>query len=374
MLTIYFLVGILYLLLLGRLRTFWKPSQKPIQLERPSEMISIIIPFRNEAENLPDVLKSVLALSFRPLQVVFVNDSSEDDSVDVLSKLLADVQEESISFEILHAHGTGKKAALQTGIQHASGGIVLTTDADCHLPSAWVEMMCAPFTSDRIQLTAGPVISKGQNGFLEKFQQVEWASVLLVTQASFALNMPLMCSGANLAFRKSAFVQVDGYKGNEHLLSGDDEFLLKKVVRYFGSDAAIYVKEEDALVKTQSQASWASLFSQKVRWASKWKLHQSTVHLLSSLLPAMLQFFFLISIVLLGQGTLGVMTFCVLWSIKIFSEYWNLSLVLNSYRIRHATWVFVVTSLIHPIYVIRVVLGALFGKFVWKGRNSLDKP
>lgn len=337
-------------------------------------MVTVIIPFRNEAENLPSIYRSVRALNYRPLQVLFVNDCSEDNSVFILSKLLAQTNEVDMSFEILHAQGIGKKSALHTGIQHACSEIILTTDADCDLPVFWVDLMVSSFIEKEVQLVAGPVISEGGTDFLRRFQQIEWASVLLATQTGFALRKPLMCSGANLAYRKSAFLEVDGYIGNEHIMSGDDEFLLKKVIRHFGVESVRYIKEEEVLVLTKAQASWSRLFSQKVRWASKWKLHQSAIHSFSSILPVLFQLIFLSSFVLLSQGKQGVIVFCFLWGAKIISEYWSLSFVLGSFSINQPRWSVSLTSIFHPIYVMRVVFGALLGKFDWKGRNSLDKP
>ncbi|EOZ96891.1 N-acetylglucosaminyltransferase [Indibacter alkaliphilus LW1] len=372
MLTIYFLVGILYLLLMGRLRMYWQKKKSHAQSEKSDEMVNILIPFRNEAENLPLIFNSVVELNYRPLQVFFINDASEDNSVKIISKLVAEGESKDISFIILETSGVGKKAALQTGIQEVSSGIILTTDADCKLPPSWVELMCEPFHSDKIQLVAGPVMSNGQSGFLEKFQQVEWASVLLVTQASFESGNPLMCSAANLAFRRAAFMEVGGYMGNEHLLSGDDEFLLKKILRHFGVNSVSYINDQGSLVKTSAQGSWQLLFSQKIRWASKWKQHQSNFHMLSSLLPVLIQLFFLSSFILLTRGAQGQLVFCIVWGVKFLSEYKSLSTVLKSYGIKQALWVFLATSIFHPVYVLRVVLGALSGKFEWKGRKSSD--
>jgi hypothetical protein len=115
-----------------------------------------------------------------------------------------------------------------------------------------------------VHLVAGPVISSGQSGFFDRFQQIEWASILLVTQAGFSLGNPIMCSAANMAFRKSSFLQVNGFEGNDHIPTGDDEFLLKKTVRHFGAVSARYMNDRNVLVKTRPHAKWSELFSQRI--------------------------------------------------------------------------------------------------------------
>jgi poly-beta-1,6-N-acetyl-D-glucosamine synthase len=271
----------------------------------------------------------------------------------------------------INSTGIGKKAAIKTGIQNATGSIILTTDADCFLPSDWVEEMIRPFSNKSIKMVAGPVLPKGDIGFFEIFQQIEWASILLVTQAGFYFGSPIMCSAANMGYRKSAFLEVEGYLGNENLLSGDDEFLLKKMVKRYRPDAVVYQKEN--LVFTQPLGSWKSLFSQRFRWASKWKSHQSIGHILSALFPVAVQLIFLSSISLLFLGILGSLVFGLIWFLKIFFETQTLGKVLGGFGIHPKKRWFLLTGLIHPIYVLVSAVGALFLKFEWKGRYSSGK-
>src|SRR5690606_11701449 len=94
----------------------------------------------------------------------------------------------------------------------------------------------------------------------------------------FSRGQALLCSGANLAYRKSAFEGVEGYSGNENYASGDDEFLLKKVIQEYGKNAVHYLHGVEVLVMTKPLKSWDELVWQRVRWASKWRAHQSPIH------------------------------------------------------------------------------------------------
>jgi cellulose synthase/poly-beta-1,6-N-acetylglucosamine synthase-like glycosyltransferase len=180
-----------------------------------------------------------------------------------------------------------------------------------------------------------------------------------------------MCSAANMAYRKKAFLEVEGYEGNEALLSGDDEFLLKKMVHTYGVDAVVYLNQN--LVFTQPQASWASLFSQRIRWASKWKSHQSLAHVLSAVFPVAVQLVFLSSFFLLFLGIPGVLVFASIWILKFYFETYTLGNVLRNFGIRpHIIW-FLMTGIVHPMYVLVSAFGTLFVKFEWKGRYSSGK-
>lgn len=374
MLTFYFLVGILYVLMMGTLAYLWRSEAKGGKKKQGKYSVSIILPFRNEAHHLPTILDSVFRLDYERFELILVDDGSDDGSWEIAKNILAACVKNNFSFLLVKSEGAGKKAALNTGISQAKGEIILTTDADCRLPENWLHVMTAEFSEEGVHLVAGPVLTQNGTDFFDHFQQIEWASILLLSKVSVDLGNPLMCSGANLAFRKSAFKAVEGYQGNFEHLSGDDEFLLKKMVRKYGAKAVFYQHTPDAVVVTVPQRSLKSLFSQRIRWASKWKMHRSWVHALSALAPVLFQLIFLSAVFLVGLGYWGLALLSLLLLSKILGEWYALSTVLDFYDRRVSFWSFVKTSCIHPFFVLGVVIGVLIGKFDWKGRNSSFKP
>src|SRR5690606_23630614 len=111
--------------------------------------------------------------------VVFIDDSSTDGSSAIVSDFIR--RENLDDWVLLKSAGIGKKAALTTGVQYTQAEQILTTDADCVLPSDWVIRMTRPFHQSDIQLVAGPVMTLGDTGFFARFQQIEWSSILLLT-------------------------------------------------------------------------------------------------------------------------------------------------------------------------------------------------
>ncbi|GMQ25113.1 glycosyltransferase [Algoriphagus sp. oki45] len=368
MMVYFYLIWIFsYILLLVLLVRKWpSKDKKPSGEAFAFPNISLIIPFRNESKLAEPLAKELGKISPEVTEILLVDDQSEDDSFAIFSEL-AHVNSK---IRILQSPGTGKKAALNWGIQQVRGEIILTSDADCSFAEGWVKEMAAPFQNPQVQLVAGPVLTKADPRiFQEVFQQIEWASILLVTQFSFQSRKPLMCSGANLAFRKSAFLRVGGYMGNDHLLSGDDEFLLKKMSREFGARACIYLPFKQVLVRTLPQPSWYALFNQRIRWASKWKEHGSAAHFFSAVLAAISQWVWLFSFILPIDGLWGIWAFLGVWAGKLAIERWALEKVLRSLgRTPGRYWA--LTSLFHPFYVIGVSIGSIWGKFEWKGRSN----
>ena len=77
-----------------------------------------------------------------------------------------------------------------------------------------------------------------------------------------------MSNGANSCFNKSVFLEQKGFSGNERIASGDDIFLLEKIISKYPKGVA-FIKSQDAIVLTKSENTWRELINQKIRWAAK---------------------------------------------------------------------------------------------------------
>lgn len=92
-------------------------------------MISIVIPCKNEAENIPPLLDEIAEhLADRDIEVLIVNDGSTDATSDVLKS-----QAESRSFPVRHLRhqaSVGQSLSLRTGVLAARGDIIATIDGD----------------------------------------------------------------------------------------------------------------------------------------------------------------------------------------------------------------------------------------------------
>lgn len=328
--------------------------------------VTLLIPFRNELKNLENLSAELPKLDYPNLKIILIDDQSEDDSLVFLQEKLKSDRR----VKILQSPGIGKKKAIEFGVNASDTELILCSDADCSFPKDWVRETVQPFSDPKIQLAAGPVISKGKTDIFQRFQQIEWSSILLLTQYFFTQKQPVMCSAANLAYRKSAFEAVKGYNQNWQHPSGDDEFLLKKISQHFGGECCVYLPFSENLVFTKPHATFSDLLIQRKRWAGKWKVHRDNVNALSAVFSFLIQLVWLGSVVLLGFGIWGTLVFSVVWLGKILAEKRVLGKILLGFGMKLSFFDFLWTGILHPFYVIFVAFDSIRGKFTWKGRGN----
>ena len=92
--------------------------------------ISVVIPLYNEAESLPELaawIDRVMKANNFTYEVIFVNDGSRDNSLEVIRELASkNPAFHAVSF----SRNYGKSPALDTGFRRAQGDVVITMDAD----------------------------------------------------------------------------------------------------------------------------------------------------------------------------------------------------------------------------------------------------
>lgn len=370
---LYFLFALTYFWSLRYLTSIWdNKTKEPLpKLGLSQSLLSsctLMIPFRNEEENLRLLLPHFIEILPSLANVCFIDDHSEDNGEEMVGQFIENHKLDN--WQLIKNKGIGKKAALSTGIQASKSAIIVTTDADVKVNKAWLSQIIAPFQDPTIQLVAGPVMTTSGDDIFSDFQQIEWASLILMTQVSFAEANPLMCSGANLAFRKEAFIEVGGYDGNTHIPSGDDEFLLKKMRARFGASAIDYLVSPLSLVNTHAWKSPLDWIRQRSRWASKWNAHKERGHWLSAVLLAVFCTLLLASLPLAflsWEFTLGMLLF---WALRMKFEKVVLGKVLSHFGLGFSNLSWFLSGWIYPLLVLCTLPFAIFGNYTWKGRKS----
>jgi cellulose synthase/poly-beta-1,6-N-acetylglucosamine synthase-like glycosyltransferase len=334
----------------------------------PDEFISVIIPFRNEEDNILNSIKSIMNQDYPEdkFEVIYVNDSSEDDS---LAILMQNIRRENIRVLNLNESGTlssNKKTAVLYGIEHSRGDIIVTTDADCvHNPS-WLTLLLKNFTPDTAMVSGG-VRFHPLNNFFDKLQALEFASLVISGAGLTGAGSPIICNGANLAYRKKVFYDLNGFKDNQHLASGDDEFLMQKISRQTDLKISFCI-EKNAVVSTNPNSSFSSFFNQRSRWGSKGLFYNHKV-----MLQLLLIFLFYTSLpfqIILGFSfpVFHITAFSII-SLKMLAEYLVLKRGLNLILDKSLIKYFFITELLHLPYIIIMPLAGTFSGFKWKNRK-----
>lgn len=335
----------------------------------PKEFVSVIIPFRNESENILNCLKSLSTQEYPvdKFEVIYVNDSSTDGS---LEKLLKADKPENISVISVPEHSLSKaykKRAVSYGIDNSRGEIIVTTDADCIQNPKWLSSLLSQFTEDTA-LISGAVKFEPSKSIFGQVQVLEFAGLILAGAGLIGSGKPTICNGANLSFRKSVFHELGGYSDQMHLSSGDDELLMQKIA----SETKYKVKfcwDKNAVVTTNPNKDLRGFIHQRKRWASKGLFYQNKklvlllamIYLFYLSIPLQIIFSFFISKFFL----LTVITFLLT---KFSLEYRVISkgkdLLFDGAVLRY----FLIVELFQIIYIIVIgVLGA-YGNIIWKER------
>ena len=133
-------------IILSRIRM----SASQMQHGRAHRPFSIIIPARNEQNNLPKLLGSIAAQSVRPLEVIIVDDASTDQTAAVAAQHGATV----IASQPLPPGWRGKTWACQQGADAARGDILLFVDADTWFETDGLERILGLYSEGA--LSVGP--------------------------------------------------------------------------------------------------------------------------------------------------------------------------------------------------------------------------
>ncbi len=203
-------------------------SEKVKQKNHP---ISIIICAKNEAENIKKFLPSILEQDYPNFEVVLINDSSLDETLEVFEEFATKhTNIKIVDVKNNEAFWGNKKYALTLGIKAAKHTHLLFTDADCKpVSNKWIKDMSANFDKQETIILGYGAYDKIKNSLLNKL--VRFETLLTATQYfSFAkIGIPFMGVGRNLAYHIDEFYKTNGFINHMKIRSGDDDLFINEV-------------------------------------------------------------------------------------------------------------------------------------------------
>jgi poly-beta-1,6-N-acetyl-D-glucosamine synthase len=358
--------GVYYLVLVMLLIGWRKARERDLPEHHQHLRISVIIPFRNEEKNITSIIRNLIIQSYNHeyFEVMLCDDHSSDASSERATAAITGLS----NFTIVRCIQNGKKEALALGISLASGEVIVTTDADCAVPENWLARINHAFQDNSVKMAFGGVVMRRSATFFSGLQAMEFSSLVGSAGATAGLGYPILCNGANLAFLKSTFEEVKGYDGNLSIPSGDDEFLLRKIIRKY-PNGICFLNTEDSVVSTDPQTSLSEFISQRIRWASKWRYNASIVSKATAIFVLLFQLFFAGLIIASMLDFSLVRTALPVIAIKLLLEFIFIFQCSNFLGLRWRTFVFLTLQFLYPFYVIFIGIASNFMPYEWKGRK-----
>jgi cellulose synthase/poly-beta-1,6-N-acetylglucosamine synthase-like glycosyltransferase len=226
--------------------------------------VTILIPARDEEKVIGRLLQRMTELTYPhdKLQVITIDDASSDSSRQIaeeFSKLYPFI-------EVLHRDektgGKGKASAMNSGLEHSTGEIVLCFDADYYPQKDIVEKLVSKFADPTVGAVQGrPVVLNEAQNVVTRLVTLERIGGFRIDQeARDCLGLIPQFGGTVGGFRRSILEKIGGF--DESMLTEDTDLTFQVYlegfkVRYAG-DAECY---EEAV------GTWKAYWRQRHRWA-----------------------------------------------------------------------------------------------------------
>lgn len=357
------IVFLIYILFIGQLIYGFNRMKRFSKKEfTPKTSFTIVVPFRNERENLPNLLHSISLLHYPKelVEIILVDDDSEE---------VFSVQDLVFSLKVIkndRKSNSPKKDAIETAIQVAKNDWIITTDADCLIQKDWLTTFDQYIQENEVEMVASGVCYVPKSGFLSAFQNLDFLSLQGATIGSFGINQPFMCNGANFAYSKQFFKRLNGFQGNETIASGDDVFLLQKAVSVVPKKVGFLLAKE-SIVATKPVKTWNELFQQRVRWASKSTGYSSSYGKILALAVFGGNLVWILSFLLWLTNVLDQNIFMLFVALKFLIDFILLYKTANFFesKLKYV----LASNLLYSFFSVSVAVYSLFGNYSWKGRN-----
>ncbi len=254
-------LGVARLLALGGLallhRSRIEAHTPPLKFPDDGPRVSVLIPCFNEEKVIVASINRILASRWSGLQVIVLDDGSKDSTSQVVHRAFG----EEPRVTLLSFENGGKARALNRGLEHATGEIIVALDADTLFPAETIAMLARWFEDPRVGAVAGNAIVGNRVNLITRWQALEYVTAQnLERRALAALGAVTVVPGAVGAWRKSALLALGGYPPDT---LAEDQDLTLAVQRAgwrveFDPEARAYTEAPDTV---------AGLLKQRFRWS-----------------------------------------------------------------------------------------------------------
>jgi len=363
------ITGTAYSILIISFTLGWFKIKKGSIHESPSTFISIVVPVRNEQENIDTLIQNLLSQDYPRdfFEIIIVNDHSTDDTAD---KLIKHEGQDGVCMLELTDEQSGKKSAINLGIQHARGILITTLDADCIPGMKWLKSISSCYESGMgYKMIAGPVAIHKPSGLLSSFQAIELLSLVASGAGAIGIKRPIMCNGANFSYEKEAYLAVEGFKGSELIAGGDDMFLMEKINEKYPAEAIGFNTNPEGIVYTKAVRSLKEFLNQRFRWVAKSSAYKNPFLISSAIIVLLFNLCLLAALVFAFISLTGLLIFGSMFLLKCIVDFPILWKATKFSGQTHLIGNYISFQFVYFIFIsLSGILGNLIS-FTWKGRK-----
>ena len=343
--------------------TFGWYKNKSSKNSQRKKHVSIIIAARNEEDNIDEIINNFNSQNYPKDKIELI--IIDDHSTDMTSKKANKFKQNNIKVLLLPDNLYGKKQAIDFGLQHAVGDIILTTDADCSFERNWVNTMSSYFADKNVKLVAGPVKYSSNESFFQKFQSLEFYSLISCGAGAIGIQKPIFCNAANMAYSKDV-IEIFNRVSDSKIASGDDVFLLH-YLKKTNTNAIKFALDEKAIVTTSSKENISDFLNQRKRWTAKSASYDDLFTLFVSILVLLVNFSF-IYVLFDSLFTYNYNFLFFFFAMKFICDYLILKPALIFFKKENLTKWTLLFEFFYSLYVIFIVVMSFTTKFKWKDR------
>ncbi len=338
-----------------------------------STKVSVIIATRNEENNIQFCLDDLVAQDFDKnlFEIIIVDDFSTDKTTQIIENIIKSTSVNIQLYELKNENveNFSKKNAIRKAIEKSKGELIITTDADCRYNSKWISTFVDYYENSGKKLISGPVCFYFPVSFWGKFQSLEFLSLISSGAGAIAIGKPIMCNGANLAYSKAAFLEINAFEKNLKYSSGDDVFLLQNMLKTFGSESIGFLKNKDAIVYTKSENSVKGFLNQRIRWTSKSRGYNFFFLILTAFSVLLFNLSIILSLIIGIFYSQFLWFALIIFAIKSIVDFPLLVGITSFTKQKKLLFFFLPLQFIYPFYItIFGILGNLLN-FNWKDRK-----
>ncbi|HLO00368.1 MAG TPA: glycosyltransferase [Pyrinomonadaceae bacterium] len=219
--------------------------------------VSVIVPAYNEELVIENTINSLLASDYKDYEIIVI----DDGSVDRTSEIICERFSGNSRVRLFSEANKGKAAALNTGLRHAKGEIVIALDADTLFAPETIAALAHRFHDPKIGAVAGNAKVGNRINIVTRWQALEYITSQNMDRRAFAsLNCITVVPGAVGAWRRELVEQAGGFASDT--LAEDQDLTLR--IRRMGYGIGY---EEDAIAWTEAPDNLRALARQRFRWA-----------------------------------------------------------------------------------------------------------